>query len=66
MNKSPTYKQVAMEELWELCKEFIEEQEISCSEAVFQTDHVIENAYDFITKICEIVGYHKYEDEDND
>lgn len=37
------------------CKKFIRENEISCG---YQTDRVIENAYDFIRLICEIVGYY--------
>lgn len=45
-----------------LCEKFITDNEITCSEAVYQTDRVIENAYDFIAGICEIVGYHKSEE----
>jgi len=54
----------ATTELWEHCKKFIEDQRIHCSESVYQTDRVIENAYEFIEGICDIVGY--YEDEDDD
>lgn len=48
--------------LYNLCKKFIEEQEITCGESVYQTDRVIENAYELIENICDIVGYYKYED----
>jgi hypothetical protein len=43
--------------LWALCEEFIEENKIHCEEAIGQMDHVIENAYDFIASICNLVGY---------
>lgn len=51
-------------ELLKLCQNFIRDQRIACAEDVYQTDRVIENAYEFIEEICEIVGY--VEDEDND
>lgn len=50
-------------ELLELCRDFIEEQRITCAETVHQTDRVIENAYEFIGQVCELVGYHKDPDE---
>lgn len=49
--------------LLKLCQDFIKEQEIRCGEDVYQSDRVIENAYEFIKSVCEIVGYHKDEDE---
>lgn len=39
------------------CRAFIEAQNITCAETVHQTDRVIENAYEFIEGICDIVGY---------
>ena len=51
-------------ELLKLCEKFIEEQRISCPECIHQTDRVIENAYDLIEDICNIVGYFEYEDEE--
>ena len=50
-----------LQELWDHCERFIKEQEIRCPESVYQQDHVIEKAYEFIEKVCEIVGYHKDE-----
>lgn len=44
-------------ELYDLCKIFIDEQNINCAESIYQTDRVIENAYVFIERICDIVGY---------
>ncbi len=40
-----------------LCEKFIEENNICCPETIHQTDWVIENAYELIEGICEIVGY---------
>jgi hypothetical protein len=51
-------------ELWKVCEKFIAEQQINCPESVYQCDNVILNAYSFIEDICNIVGYHKFEDED--
>src|SRR5579872_5722230 len=45
------------QELWDLCQKFIKDNTITCAETIGQTDHVIENAYDFIEEICQIVGY---------
>lgn len=49
--------------LQKLCEEFIKKQKISCPETIYQTDHVIENAYEFIENICNIIGY--YDDDLN-
>jgi len=46
-----------------LCEKFIRTQEISCPEAIAQTDRVIENAYAFIEEICNEVGYFAYPDD---
>ena len=43
--------------LLELCQKFVRDNGISCPEAIYQTDRVIENAYEFIEAICELVGY---------
>ena len=45
------------EKLWELCRGFVEKQKISCAETIYQCDNVIENAAEFIERICDIVGY---------
>lgn len=47
--------------LYELCFKFISEQKIDCAETVCQSDRVIENAYELIEGICDIIGYYKYE-----
>lgn len=61
MNAEPSVDEMA--ELWNMCMEFIETQNISCQETIHQTDRVIENAYGFIEAVCDIVGYKEYEDE---
>lgn len=52
------------DKLWKLCEKFIEDNDILCPETIYQTDWVIENAYKFIEKICDIVGYVEYNNED--
>lgn len=49
--------------LWEVCRKFVDKQQISCEEAICQCDRVILNAYDFIGDVCEVVGYYEYPDE---
>ena len=46
-------------QLIELCQKFIADNDITCAETVYQTDRVIENAYEFIEAICDLVGYHE-------
>lgn len=50
-------------QLWSYCEKFFREQEISCPETIAQTDSVIENAYDFIEGVGDIIGYY---DEETD
>jgi hypothetical protein len=50
--------------LWNVCKKFVNDQEIDCAETIYQCDWVIENAYEFIQEVCEVVDYKPYEDED--
>lgn len=52
-----------LKELYNVCSKFIEKQNITCPEVVYQSDRVIYNAYEFIEKICDIIGYVK--DEEN-
>jgi hypothetical protein len=51
------------QKLLELCEAFVGAQEITCPESVYQSDRVIENAYELIEDICNIVGYWDYETE---
>lgn len=43
--------------LEKLVRKFMQEQNITCAETIYQTDRVIEQAYDFIADLCEEVGY---------
>lgn len=43
---------------------FVEKQRIDCPETIYQTDRVIEHAYEFIHELVEISGYRKSEDEE--
>jgi hypothetical protein len=54
------------QELYNLCSKFVADQNIHCAETVYQSNRVIENAYEFIEKVCNIVGYCKCEDEDDE
>jgi hypothetical protein len=49
-----------------ICQEFITTQRISYPEDIYQTDRVIENAYKFIDDICEVVGYYKNPDDEEE
>jgi len=60
MKKELTAEQAA--ELVALCQKFVADQHINCAEAIYQQDNVIENAYDFLQEVCDLVGYHEYED----
>jgi hypothetical protein len=47
-----------------LCKDFVKAQHIRSAESIYQMDNVIENAYEFIQGVCDIVGY--FDDDEND
>jgi hypothetical protein len=53
------------DKLYQIVTHFIEEQSIGCAEDVYQSDRVIENAYEFIHKLCDVVGYKELEEEDD-
>lgn len=59
--REPTREQLI--DLWHFCVKFVEDQRISCAETVYQCDWVIENAYEFIEKVAERVGYFEYPEE---
>lgn len=48
----------AMRRLWDLCEKFVIEQKIICPESIYQCDNVMENSLEFISKVCDIVGFH--------
>jgi hypothetical protein len=51
------------EKLYNYVKDFIESQEIDCPEMIYQSDSVIEGAYEFIEGCANIIGYCKYNEE---
>jgi hypothetical protein len=53
----------AVEKLWMICEEFVKKQHIYCAESIYQSDRVIENAYEFIESVCDVVGYMDCDDE---
>jgi hypothetical protein len=61
MNTEPSIKEMAA--LWNKCLEFVESQRISYAETIYQSDRVIENAYEFIEDVCDIVGYNDEDEE---
>lgn len=50
------------QKLMNVCKKFITDQDINCAEDIYQSDRVIENAYEFIEQVCKVVGYVEMED----
>ena len=66
-----SYEQIHTElvearKLWTMCERFIVDQRIHCAETVYQTDRVIEHAYEFIEQVCDIVGYVDLEDGEDE
>lgn len=53
------------DQLWEHCKKVIEAQQIDCSEHIYQSDRVIDNAFVFLDVICDIVGFYQYPEDAN-
>lgn len=53
-------------EIADFVRAFIAEQEINCAETVHQTDAVIISAYEFIEGLCDLSGYHKMSEEDDE
>lgn len=43
---------------------FIVKHEITCAETVYQTDRVIEAAYEFIESLCDVAGYMEIDNDD--
>lgn len=49
--------QIMLQQLYDATFRFVKDNEIGCDEDIYQVDAVIVNAYDFISELCEIVGY---------
>lgn len=52
--------------LRQIVKDFVEAQQIFGPECVYQSDRVIENAYEFIQELCDVAGYHLSPDENGE
>lgn len=51
------------EKLLALCEQFVQDNKISCEDAVYQSDRVMENATDLVADICRIVGYWEWDED---
>lgn len=43
-------------------RDFVAEQNIYCPETIYQMDRVMENASEFIQRLCDIAGYKEDEE----
>lgn len=48
--------------LYDKVKEYIEKQQITCGETIYQTDRVSLTSLEFIEECCDIVGYAEIKD----
>ena len=53
-------------ELYDLCKDFIRENKITCEETIYQSPRIESNALELIEQICELLGFYEEEDEEED
>jgi hypothetical protein len=49
-------------ELFDLCKDFIKENEISCAETIYDRDSLQLQCLELLEQICDLIGYHEDED----
>jgi hypothetical protein len=52
--------------LWNVCKKFVQDQDIGHADTIYQCDWIIENAYYFIEQVCDVVGYNPYVERDDE
>jgi hypothetical protein len=57
------YRSMRGERLHKIVENFIDKQDIYHAECIYQNDNVIENAYEFIEALCNVVGYKETEEE---
>lgn len=53
---SPTIKQLT--DLWDMCKKFVDEHKVSCSESVQQVDKTYLECPNFVSEVCGCVGFY--------
>ena len=51
-------------ELYDICKDFINENEIRCAESVYDRDSLQLQCLELLEQICDLIGY--YEDENEE
>ncbi len=56
----PTSKE---KQLVELCKKFIEKNQIICAESIYQSDQILIAAPELVYDVCELLGYYEYPDD---
>ena len=44
-------------DLYALCSKFILDNQITCPEAIYQMDHVMGAAPEFIDELCSLIGF---------
>lgn len=66
MPKPPRAKptQAQLKKLWAAVTAFVDRHDISCGEVVYQSDRVIENAYELVNELAQVVGYAQVEEDD--
>lgn len=61
--KPPNYEARAdklnQADLWILCKKFVEENQITCSDDVEKLDGVLDSVPEFLQAVCDLVGYYE-------
>lgn len=50
-------------ELFDICKDFIRENQISCSDSIYDRDSLQLQALDLLEQICDLIGYYEPEEE---
>lgn len=64
LREVPDFRKMSSEpfKLWTHCAQFINNQCISCAKDIARCENVMEHSYEFIEKVCDIVGYWKDEE----
>lgn len=61
---APKWQGTPQDMVYNICVDFINKNQIGCSETIYQSDRVIENSLPLIEQICNAIGYYKFTDED--
>ena len=51
-------------ELKEIVERFVDRNEITCAESIYQDDEVIVNSYQLMEELIQVVGYFVYEGDE--